>query len=92
MIKHKKWIRKLYRSQTDIKSRETYLSLDKILLGLERQLSFEQISSKTGIKFEIIDRIDNLVKNTIHKRLFPPVCKIGRRTVGLDWRETIGSK
>lgn len=38
MIKHKKWIRKLYRSQTDIKSRETYLSLDKN----ERIMPFEK--------------------------------------------------
>ena len=29
MIKHKKWIGKIYRSQADTKSRETYLSLDK---------------------------------------------------------------
>ena len=69
----------------------SYASLDKILLGLERQLSSEDLSKSTGINIESINRIDNLVKSTIHKRVFPPVCKIGRRTVGLDWRETIGS-
>ena len=69
-----------------------YPTLDKILLGLERQLSVNEISSKTGISIESISRIDNLIKLSIHKRIFPPVCKIGRRTVGLDWRETIGSK
>ena len=69
-----------------------YSALDKILLGLERQLSFKDISLKTGISIESISRIDNFIKLSIHKRVFPPVCKIGRRTVGLDWRETIGSK
>ena len=68
-----------------------YPTLDQILLGIERQISFKSISSKTGIDFDVIKRIDSLVKLSIHKRVFPPVCKIGRRTVGLDWRETIGS-
>ena len=44
-----------------------------------------------SIDLDAIKRIDNLIKLSIHKRVFPPVCKIGRRTVGLDWRETIGS-
>jgi NAD+ synthase len=69
-----------------------YTTLDQILLGLERQLSFKSISSKTDIALESIERIDHLIKSSIHKRVFPPVCKIGRRTIGLDWRETIGSK
>ena len=70
----------------------SYDLLDQILEGLERQLNFSNISNSTGISMESIKRIDELVKFTIHKRIFPPVCKIGRRTVGLDWRETIGSK
>tara|TARA_B100000965_G_C19596092_1_gene760328 strand:- start:2521 stop:3324 length:804 start_codon:yes stop_codon:yes gene_type:complete len=70
----------------------SYETLDKILLGLERQISLSDISSKTGIGMDSVSRIEALVKSTIHKRVFPPVCKIGRRTVGLDWRETIGSK
>ena len=70
----------------------SYKTLDKILLGLERQTPISVISLKTGIEIDSVSRIDALVKSTIHKRVFPPVCKIGRRTVGLDWRETIGSK
>ena len=70
----------------------SYKTLDKILLGLERQTPISVISSKTGIEINSVSRIEALVKSTIHKRVFPPVCKIGRRTVGLDWRETIGSK
>jgi len=69
-----------------------YATLDQILLGLERQLSFKRISSKTGIDPESVEKVDDLIKLSIHKRVFPPVCKIGRRTVGLDWRETIGSR
>lgn len=68
-----------------------YSTLDQILLGIERQFSFKSLSSKTGIDLDTIKRIDSLIKLSIHKRVFPPVCKIGRRTVGLDWRETIGS-
>ena len=70
----------------------SYSSLDKILLGLEKQFSTDELSKSTGIDSESIDRISNLVNLAIHKRVFPPVCKIGRRTVGFDWRETIGSK
>ena len=70
----------------------TYVKLDKILLGLERQMSLDEISNNTGISIDSIKRIDKLIKFTIHKRVFPPVCKIGARTVGLDWRETIGSQ
>jgi NAD+ synthase len=69
-----------------------YTTLDQILLGLECQLSFKSVSSKTDIALESIERIDHLIKSSIHKRVFPPVCKIGRRTIGLDWRETIGTK
>lgn len=69
----------------------SYFELDKILSGIEKQLSCEYISKTAGIELQDVKRIDDLVKLTIHKRIFPPVCKIGRRTVGLDWRETIGS-
>ncbi|MDE0741019.1 MAG: NAD+ synthase [Candidatus Poseidoniia archaeon] len=69
-----------------------YLTLDQILLGLERQIPKKDLSLKRSIGLDLIIKIDNLIKSSIHKRVFPPVCKIGRRTVGLDWRETIGSK
>ena len=69
-----------------------YLTLDLILLGLERQISKKELSSNSNIDLDLIIKIENLIKLSIHKRVFPPVCKIGRRTVGLDWRETIGSK
>ena len=82
----------LWEGQTDeLELGIDYATLDKILLGLERQISKKALSSKSGIGVDLIEKIEKLIKLSIHKRVFPPVCKIGRRTVGLDWRETIGS-
>ena len=68
-----------------------YSELDKILFELERFSSISKISNETGISSNKIKKIRGLIKDSIHKRVFPPVCKIGLRTVGLDWRETIGT-
>ena len=70
----------------------TYEELDSVLFELEKFSSVSQINENTGISLEKIDKIKSLVQASIHKRVFPPVCKVGPRTVGLDWRETIGSK
>ena len=70
----------------------TYSELDQVLFNLERFDSVSQISEKTGISLEKIAKIKELIQLSIHKRVFPPVCKIGLRTVGLDWRETIGTQ
>ena len=70
----------------------TYEELDGVLFELERFHSASQVNEKTGISIEKIDKIKGLIQASIHKRVFPPVCKIGLRTVGLDWRETIGSQ
>ena len=70
----------------------TYEELDGVLFELERFHSVSQVNEKTGISIEKIGKIKGLIQASIHKRVFPPVCKIGLRTVGLDWRETIGSR
>ena len=70
----------------------TYAELDTVLYELERFNTIAQINKKTGISDEKIFKIKELISSSIHKRVFPPVCKIGLRTVGLDWRETIGTK
>ncbi len=70
----------------------TYRELDTVLFELERFNPVSRISEETGISLEKIDKIKDLIHTSIHKRVFPPVCKIGLRTVGLDWRETIGSQ
>ena len=62
-----------------------------MLFELEKFSSVPQINENTGISLEKIEKIKSLVQASIHKRVFPPVCKVGPRTVGLDWRETIGS-
>ena len=70
----------------------SYLELDKILFELERFSSVSKIAEKTGFSIKEIGKIQDLIRASIHKRVFPPVCKIGLRTVGLDWRETIGTR
>ena len=70
----------------------SYVELDKVLFELERFSTVNAISDKTGISTKKIMIIRDLIRLSIHKRVFPPVCKIGLRTVGLDWRETIGTK
>ena len=70
----------------------TYDELDSVLSELERFNAVSKINEKTEVSVEKIDKIRGLVRASIHKRIFPPVCKIGLRTVGLDWRETIGSQ
>jgi len=67
-----------------------YSELDKILMGLERKFDDEKIIEKMEVNIEHIERAKEMIKSTIHKRIFPPVCKIGIRTVGIDWREVIG--
>ena len=42
------------------------------------------------VEKEQIKKVKEMIKVTVHKRIFPPVCKIGLRTVGIDWREVIG--
>ena len=70
----------------------TYGEMDKILFELERFTSISEISGKTSISSNKIEKIKSLITHSIHKRVFPPVCKLGLRTVGLDWRETIGTE
>ena len=67
-----------------------YSELDKILMGLEKKFDDEKIIEKMEVSVEQIKKTKEMIKGTIHKRIFPPVCKIGIRTVGIDWREVIG--
>ena len=81
----------LWKGQTDEEEiGMEYEELDKILICLERKLDEETIVKKTGIGTKQIRQIKSMIKGTVHKRIFPPVCKIGLRTVGIDWREVIG--
>ena len=66
-----------------------YAQLDRVLAALERHDSRAKMEAR-GIPEADAARVAALVQRSIHKRIFPPVCKLGRRTVGLDWRETTG--
>lgn len=66
-----------------------YAQLDQLLAALERHDSPMEMAAH-GISEVDSDRVAALVQRSIHKRIFPPVCKLGRRTVGIDWRETTG--
>ena len=59
-------------------------------MGLERKFDDEKIIEKMEVEKEQIKKVKEMIKGTVHKRIFPPVCKIGLRTVGIDWREVIG--
>ncbi len=77
----------LWKGQTDEKELGiTYEKLDKILYGIERQKSFEEISKIADVKIEEVKRIYEMVKKTEHKRRLPVIPKISFRTIGIDWR------
>ncbi|MBI4394181.1 MAG: NAD(+) synthase [Euryarchaeota archaeon] len=77
----------LFPGQTDEKDLGmSYTRLDKVLYGLELQMSFEDISKKTGEDVETVSRVAALLNRSQHKRAGFIIPKIGHRTVGLDWR------
>ena len=65
----------------------SYDEMDQILFGIERFLSAEEISLRTGIDMIPIKRIWELHKSSVHKRKMPLIPKLGIRTLGVDWRE-----
>ena len=68
-----------------------YRELDVILEMIENFSSVEKISSTTSMNLKDIQKIEDMIRFSIHKRIFPSVCKLGYRTVGIDWRETLGT-
>jgi NAD+ synthase len=65
----------------------SYDDLDQVLVGIELNLSLEDIASRTGIPLEQVERVWGMHRATAHKRKMPLMPKLGFRTVGLDWRE-----
>lgn len=65
----------------------TYDDLDQVLIGIELNLSNEDISSRTGIPLEKVEKVWAMHKCSVHKRKMPLIPKVGFRTIGLDWRE-----
>jgi NAD+ synthase len=64
-----------------------YSELDQILFGLEQLRTAEEIAQATRLPLERVRSVEATVARTRHKRLPPPIPKLGLRTVGLDWRE-----
>ncbi len=65
----------------------SYADLDRVLLGLELEMSLEEIVSRTGLSEATVERVTEMVYRSIHKRKMPLIPKVGIRTLGLDWRE-----
>jgi NAD+ synthase len=65
----------------------TYENLDKVLFGIERGQSPEEISRSAKVPLRKVQRIEEMMEGTQHKRKMPYIPKIGVRTLGIDWRE-----
>jgi len=80
----------LWKGQTDEKELGiSYEKLDKILYGLERKISIHRIAQIADVEEEEVKRIKEMRKRTEHKRRHPLIPKIGKRTVGWDWRSPV---
>jgi len=64
-----------------------YEKLDRVLCGIEHDLSDEEIMRIASVSREEILRIREMVERSAHKRMVPRIPKVGYRTVGIDWRE-----
>jgi NAD+ synthase len=67
----------LWRGQTDEEEiGMSYEELDKILIELERGSNLREISEKSGIASEKIERVLFLIRENEHKRVTPPVAEL----------------
>jgi len=65
----------------------SYEDLDRVLLGLELKMDDEAIARRAKVPLAKVRSVRARVEATAHKRRMPVVCKLGLRTVGVDWRE-----
>jgi NAD+ synthase len=65
----------------------TYERLDRILLGIEHLLAPTEIAEATGESMDAVRAIALRIAENRHKRVPTPIPKLGRRTIGLDWRD-----
>lgn len=80
----------LWKGQTDEKELNmAYDTLDQILSGLERKMSFDRIAELVNIHVDEVIRIYQMRCSSQHKRNIPLIPKIGLRTIGLDWRSPV---
>ena len=64
-----------------------YSAIDRILYGLERLRTEEEIAERTGLPITQVRGVAERIAKSRHKRRAAPVAKVGFRTIGLDWRE-----
>lgn len=77
----------LWKGQTDEKELGlTYADLDRILLGLENQMTLDGIARSAGVPPALVRKVHGMVQRSEHKRHGLIVPKVGFRTPGLDWR------
>ena len=67
----------------------SYVTLDKVLMGLERKQDISEIAKNAGLKRLEVERIKRMRVKSQHKRQSPMVPKIGLRTPGFDWRSPV---
>ncbi len=65
----------------------SYEELDQVLIGIELNLSNEDIAHRTKVPLEKVERVWAMHRASVHKRKMPLIPKLGLRTIGLDWRE-----
>ena len=64
-----------------------YRTIDKILFGLERNISTSRLAKGLGLEEEKIVNLKTRVERNRHKRKFPKIPKIGLKTIGVDLYE-----
>lgn len=65
----------------------SYEDLDRVLLGLELKMDDALIVKRAEVPLTKVKSVRARVEASAHKRRMPVVCKLGLRTVGIDWRE-----
>lgn len=65
----------------------TYDFADRVLLGMEHLLPPGEIARKLEVPPGSVEAVAARVGRFRHKRRLPPIAKLSRRTVGVDWRD-----
>jgi NAD+ synthase len=78
----------LWKGQTDEgELGVTYEDLDKVLAAMELNLPLEEVAKRSGVSMDLVMKVWEMHRASVHKRKMPLIPKVGLRTVGLDWRE-----
>ena len=65
----------------------TYEKLDRVLFGIERSQTYDDISRSAEVPKNEVQRVEAMIERSQHKRKMPLIPKVGIRTLGIDWRE-----